>query len=229
MTETTTATTSTKPGTIRILIVDDHPIVREGLAARIARQPELSVCGEAEDVADAMELVKSQRPDLVIVDLSLKSGQGIDLIKRIKAKAPETKMIVSSMYDESLYAERALRAGAMGYINKQEMSEKMIDGIRQVLEGKIYLSPQMTERLLQRAVGAAPQLIQSPIESLSDRELEIFKMIGKGMTTRQIANDLHLSMKTVETHRENIKSKLDVANSAELSRAAVQWVMENGA
>jgi DNA-binding NarL/FixJ family response regulator len=214
--------------TVKILIVDDHPIVREGLAARLARQPDFEVCGEAEDVADALDKVKSARPDVVIVDLSLKSGQGLELIKRIKALDLDTKMLVSSMYDESLYAERTLRAGAMGYVNKQEVSEKIIDAIRQVLDGKIYLSPRMTERLLQRAVGAAPQLSQSPFETLTNRELEIFKMIGKGMTTRQIANELHLSVKTVETHRENIKGKLSLPNSAELSREAVQWVMENG-
>jgi DNA-binding NarL/FixJ family response regulator len=137
-------------------------------------------------------------------------------------------MLVSSMYDESLYAERALRAGALGYVNKQEMSEKIIDAIRCVLDGKIYLSQRMTERLLQRAVGSTPQLAPSPIESLSDRELEVFKLIGKGRTTRQIAGELHLSVKTVETHRENIKSKLNVPNSVELGREAVQWVMENG-
>ena len=215
--------------TVKVLIVDDHPIVREGLAARIARQPDMTVCGEAEDVADALELVKTTQPDLIIVDLSLKSGQGIDLIKKVKARSEDTKMLVSSMYDESLYAERALRAGALGYINKQEMSDKIVDAIRQVMDGKIYLSPPMTERLLQRAVGSAPELIASPIESLSDRELEIFKMIGTGKTTRLIAGELHLSVKTVETHRENIKAKLDIPNSAELSREAVQWVMENGA
>jgi DNA-binding NarL/FixJ family response regulator len=214
--------------TVKILIVDDHPIVREGLAARLARQPDFEVCGEAEDVAAALDKVKTARPDVVIVDLSLKSGQGLDLIKRIKALDLDTKMLVSSMYDESLYAERSLRAGAMGYVNKQEVSEKIIDAIRQVVDGKIYLSPRMTERLLQRAVGSAPQLVQSPFETLTDRELEIFKMIGKGMTTRQIANELHLSVKTVETHRENIKGKLTLPNSAELSREAVQWVMENG-
>jgi DNA-binding NarL/FixJ family response regulator len=212
---------------VKILIVDDHPIVREGLAARIARQPDLTVCGEAEDVADALELVKTAGPDLIIVDLSLKTGQGLDLIKKIKARGDNTKMLVSSMYDESLYAERALRAGAMGYINKQEMSEKIIDAIRHVLDGKIYLSPQMTERLLQRAVGTATQLTQSPTEALSDRELEVFTFIGQGKTTRQIAGELHLSVKTIETHRENIKSKLNIPNSAELSREAVRWVMEN--
>jgi DNA-binding NarL/FixJ family response regulator len=221
-----TTSTGTKP--VKILIVDDHPIVREGLAARIARQPDLAVCGEAEDVNTALELVKSTGPDLVIVDLSLKSGQGLDLIRRIHAFSESTKTLVSSMYDESLYAERALRAGALGYVNKQEMSEKIIEAIRQVLDGKIYLSPNMTERLLHRAVGAQPQLVQSPVETLSDRELEIFKLVGLGKTTRQIAGELHLSIKTVETHRENIKSKLHIVNAAELSREAVQWVMENG-
>jgi DNA-binding NarL/FixJ family response regulator len=219
---------STSGARIKILIVDDHPIVREGLAARIARQSDLTVCGEAEDVADALDLVKTTQPDLAIIDLSLKSGQGLDLIKRIHASSPNTKALVSSMYDESLYAERALRAGALGYVNKQEMSEKIIEAIRQVLDGKIYLSPRMTERFLQRAVGSPPQLGKSPIETLTDRELEIFKLIGKGKTTRQIAADLHLSIKTVETHRENIKSKLNIVNAAELSREAVQWVMENG-
>ncbi len=213
---------------IKILIVDDHPIVREGLVARIARQPDLIVCGEAEDVGDALELVKTTQPDLAIIDLSLKTGQGLDLIKRIQACSPNTKTLVSSMFDESLYAERALRAGALGYVNKQEVSEKIIEAIRHVLEGKIYLSPRMTERLVQRAVGSPPQLDQAPIETLTDRELEIFRLIGQGKTTRHIAAELHLSIKTVETHRENIKSKLNIVNAAELGREAVQWVMENG-
>lgn len=213
---------------IKVLIVDDHPIVREGLAARIAREPDMRVCGEAEDVLPALELVKAERPDLVVVDLSLKTGQGLELIKRIQSCAPQTKTLVSSMYDESLYAERALRAGAAGYVNKGEMSEKIIEAIREVLQGRIFLSPAMTERLLYRAVGSPPELVQSPIESLSDRELEIFKLIGQGKTTRAIAGELHLSIKTIETHRENIKTKLHLPNAAELSRAAVQWVMENG-
>jgi DNA-binding NarL/FixJ family response regulator len=214
---------------VKILIVDDHPIVREGLAARINRQPDLTVVGEAEDVADALELVKSTKPDLVVVDLSLKSGQGLDLIKKINATTDKIKTLVSSMYDESLYAERALRAGALGYVNKQEMSEKIIEAIRMVLAGKIYLSPVMTERLLHRAVGVPPELARNPVETLSDRELEIFRMIGNGKTTRQIAGELHLSVKTVETHRENIKGKLNIVNGAELGREAVRWVMENGA
>jgi DNA-binding NarL/FixJ family response regulator len=212
----------------KILIVDDHPMVREGLLARIARQPDLEVCGEAIDVAGALEQVKATSPDLVVVDISLKGGNGIDLIKRIKARNDGTRMLVSSMYEEGLYAERALRAGAMGYINKQEMPEKVIHAIRRVLGGKMYLSPQMTDHMVRRAVGGAGDADSSPTDSLSDREIEIFGMIGRGRTTREIAGELHLSVKTVETHRENIKAKLGIKNSAELGRQAVQWVLENG-
>lgn len=211
-----------------ILIVDDHPITREGMAAHIARQADMKVCGEAEDVEDAFEKVNTFDPDLVIVDLSLKSGQGLDLIKKIKARSTKTKMLVSSMYDEALFAERVLRAGASGYLNKQELSEKIIDAIRQVLAGKIFLSSAMTEMLLQRSVGVAGKADQSPVESLSDRELEIFRMIGNGMTIKKIAHDLKLSVKTVETHRKRIKDKLAVGNSTELGREAVRWVLENG-
>jgi DNA-binding NarL/FixJ family response regulator len=212
----------------RILVVDDHPLFCEGVVQLINRQDDLACCGIAGNVAETRAAMLKHKPDLVLLDLRLGNEDGLELIKGLLNQFPKSPILVVSQYDEALYAERALRAGAMGYINKQEMSEKIIDGIRQVMEGKIFLSPQMTERLLQRAVGATPQLVQSPIESLSDRELEIFKMIGKGMTTRLIATELHLSIKTVETHRENIKSKLDIPNSAELSCAAVQWVMENG-
>ena len=215
--------------TVKILIVDDHPLVREGLAARLAQEPDLVVCGEADDVGDALELVKTTQPDVIVVDLSLKSGQGLDLIKKVKARFENTKMLVSSMYDESLYAERALHAGAVGYINKQEVSDKIVEAIRQVMNGKLYLSATMTERLLQRAVGGSPQIARSPMEDLSDRELEVFKLIGAGKTTRHIAGELHISVKTVESHRENLKTKLDLANGTELGRAAVQWVIESGA
>jgi DNA-binding NarL/FixJ family response regulator len=222
---------TSKPTAVRkaskILIVDDHPMVREGLLARISRQPDLEVCGEAVDVAGALEQVKTTSPDLVVVDISLKGGNGIDLIKRIKARNDGTRMLVSSMYEEALYAERAMRAGAMGYINKQEMAEKVVQAIRRVLGGKMYLSPQMTEHMLRRALGGG-DADSSPIESLSDREIEIFTLIGRGRTTREIAEELHLSVKTVETHRENIKAKLGIKNSAELGRQAVQWVLENG-
>jgi DNA-binding NarL/FixJ family response regulator len=212
----------------KILIVDDHPIVREGLTARLNRQPDLEVCGEAEDVAEALEQVKKLSPDLVLVDLSLKSGEGLDLIKRIKARSSTTKMLVSSVYDETLYAERALHAGASGYINKQEITDKLIEAIRQVLSGKVYLSTKMVESLLQRAVGQMPQPGKSLVEALTNRELEIFRKIGQGMTTRQIAKHLHLSVKTVESHREHIKEKLHLHNTAELAREAIRWVLENG-
>ncbi|MBI1850262.1 MAG: response regulator transcription factor [Planctomycetes bacterium] len=211
----------------RILIVDDHPLVRDGLAGRISKQPDLEVCGEAADVPGALRLVASTKPDLAIIDISLKGGDGLDLIKQVRARKFETKMLVASMYDEILYAERALRAGAMGYINKQELPEDMIDAIRQVLAGQIYLSAQMRNRLLQRTVGRGPVAIRSPIESLTDRELEIFQLIGRALTTRQIAEKLHLSIKTIETHRERLKMKLKAKNAAELSRQAVAWTIEN--
>jgi DNA-binding NarL/FixJ family response regulator len=211
-----------------ILIVDDHPLTREGLAAHIARQPDLEVCGEAEDVADAFEKVRVLDPDLVIVDLSLKSGPGLELIKLIKARGAKTKMLVSSMYDESLFAERVLRAGASGYVNKQVTAAKVVEAIRLVLAGRVYLSPEMTESLLQRSVGAVTPSNQNPVDTLSDRELEVFRMIGRGMTVKKIARDLKLSIKTVETHRKRIKDKLHLCNGAELSREAVRWVLETG-
>jgi DNA-binding NarL/FixJ family response regulator len=211
----------------KILIVDDHPLVREGLAGRIARHPQLSVCGEAADPAEALEQVKLTQPDLVIIDLALKNGHGLNLIKEIKSRFPRVKMLVSSMYDEGLYAERCLRAGALGYIHKQEMSDKVLEAIHQVLSGRVYLSAAMTERLVHLNVGGWKDAGRSPVERLSDRELQVFEMIGKGLTTRQIATKLFVSVKTVETHRENIKSKLNLETSAELSRHAVRWALEN--
>lgn len=210
----------------RVLIVDDHPIVRHGLAELIAHEADLEVCGEASDTPEALRQVEATQPHVVIVDISLKSGHGIDLIEQIKAKDERIKMLVSSIHDESLFAERALRAGAMGYINKQEATEKVIDAVRQVLRGEIYLSPRMSNRLLHTVVGG-DRLDQNPIEGLSNRELEVFEMIGQGLTTKQIAGKLHLSPKTIETHREKIKMKLNLANSTELSHRAVQWVLEN--
>jgi DNA-binding NarL/FixJ family response regulator len=212
----------------RIVIVDDHPLVREGLTALLAGQDDLEVCGEADDVDRALAVIKAQHPDLVVVDISLKGGSGLDLIKQLNARDSEARVLVSSMYDEELYAERALRAGAVGYINKQEMPQKVLEAIRQVLTGKMFLSPTLTERLLHRAVSKPGGEAANPVADLSDRELEIFQMVGQGMTTRQVANSLHLSVKTVETHRENIKAKLRLANSAELTRQAVLWVLGTG-
>ncbi|HVC94477.1 MAG TPA: response regulator transcription factor [Pirellulales bacterium] len=225
MTLTSKRKNATRP--IQILIVDDHPLVREGLATRISSQEGFEVCGEAADLETALELARTTKPDLVIVDISLKSGDGIDLMKRIRATDGHAKMLVATMYDESLYAERAVRAGATGYINKQEMPEKIIEAIREVLSGRLYLSPQMTRHIVRLASGAT-NADPSPIARLSDRELEVFRSIGQGRTTRRIATELGLSVRTIETHRENIKGKLDARNSAELGRIAVQWVLENG-
>jgi len=211
----------------RVLLVDDHPLVRRGLADVIGREPDLEVCGEAADVTEAMQAVERTDPDLVVVDLSLKSGHGIDLIEQINARSDRIKVLVSSMHDEVLFAERVLRAGAMGYVTKQESPDTLLAAIRQVLRDEVYLSPRMTNRLLHRAVSdsAAPG---NPLEALSNREIEVFEMIGQGLTTQQIARRLQLSVKTVETHREKIKQKLNLKNSAELSRRAVQWVLERG-
>jgi DNA-binding NarL/FixJ family response regulator len=210
----------------RVLIVDDHPVVRRGLAELISDEPDLEVCGEASDAPDALRQVETRHPDVVVVDISLQSGNGIELIQQIKERDERIKTLVSSMHDESLFAERALRAGAMGYINKQEPTEKVIDAIREVLSGQVYLSARMANRLLQSVVGGET-LEQDPIGSLSNRELEVFELIGQGLTTKKIAGRLHLSPKTIETHREKIKTKLNLSNSTELSRRAVQWVLEN--
>lgn len=211
----------------KILIVDDHPLVREGLALRISLHSDLEVCGEADTEDTALALAKETAPDLVLVDISLKSGHGIELIKRIRALDPAIRMLVVSGFQESLYAERAFRAGALGYLNKQESNEKMIEAIRTVLAGERFLSPEISRRLVEQALGAS-DVTKTPIERLTDRELEIFRMIGEGLTTSAIAERLFLSTHTIDTHRENIKRKLAVSNAAELSRTAVQWLLENG-
>lgn len=211
----------------KILIVDDHPLVREGLALRISLHADLAVCGAAATEDDAVELVKQTNPDVVLVDISLKQGHGIELIKRLRTLDPTIKTLVISGFQESLYAERALRAGALGYLNKQESNEKMIEAIRAVLAGERFLSPEISRRLVAQALGASGEN-KSPIDRLTDRELEIFRMIGEGLPTSAIAERLFLSTHTIDTHRENIKRKLAVSNAAELSRAAVQWLLENG-
>lgn len=212
---------------IRVVIVDDHPIVRHGLSQLIQTTSDLEVCGEASTASEAVHLVQETRPDVAVIDLSLEGGNGLELIKQIRAQGPTPRMLVSSMHDEMLYAERSLRAGAMGYINKVQGTEQIIEAIRQILDGRIYLSEVMTERVLQRMMHNDGDYIASPIESLSDRELEVFEMIGQGLTTRQIAKRLHLSPKTIETHREHIKTKMNLQNNSELVRQAVQWILEN--
>jgi DNA-binding NarL/FixJ family response regulator len=218
---------ATTPAPVKILIVDDHPSVREGLALRISLHADLEVCGEAESEDQAVALVKQLKPDLVLVDISLKSGHGLELIKRIRSMDPTVRMLVISGFQESLYAERACRAGALGYLNKQESSEKMIEAIRTVLGGERFLSPEISRRLISQALGSSDRK-KTPIEQLTDREQEVFRMIGEGLSTGIIANRLFLSTHTIDTHRENIKRKLTLNSAAELSRAAVQWLLENG-
>lgn len=224
---TTDAKLRNPSGKRRIFVVDDHPVVRKGLAQLIAQEADIEVCGGAEGETEALQQIKTLLPDLVVVDISLKEGHGIDLIVQLKATLPNVKTLVWSMFDEKLFAERALRAGAMGYINKQHSIEKAIDAIRQVLNGELYVSPEMTGLLLRR-VGEGEGLDEDPLRRLTNRELEVFELIGKGITTRQIGRMLGISQKTAETHREKIKTKLGLKNSSELARRAVQWVLENG-
>jgi DNA-binding NarL/FixJ family response regulator len=208
----------------RVLIVDDHPMVREGLAARLSIRPNLEVCGEAAEVDEALDLVDSLQPELIIVDLSLRSGHGLDLIKKVSVRQPATKMLVLSAHDESLFARRALRAGALGYVNKQEAQDTVIEAIDTVLRGERYLSDKLRQELMMHALDEEKR--PGGIASLSDRELEIFELIGRGRSTRSIADQLHLSVHTIETHRENIRAKLHLSNGAELVRMAVQWMLE---
>ncbi len=211
---------------VTVAIIDDHPLVREGLAARIAAQPDMEVCGEAADIESAVELVLSKRPQLVIVDIALRDGHGIDLIKRIVTAGVTTRMLVVSAYDESFFAERALRAGALGYINKQELQGKVVDALRTVLRGERYLSSAMAQRLIAQAIGS--RVVQSETEMLTDRELQIFQLIGRGRSTREIAQELSISVHTIDSHREHIRSKLELRSGTELIQRAVQWHIENG-
>ena len=208
----------------RVLIVDDHPVVRQGLALLINQEPDLEVCGHAEDAHEALQNIRELMPDLVIVDISLKDTSGIDLIKDVRIQQPELPILTLSMHDESLYAERALRAGARGYIMKQEATEQVVTAVRRVLAGEIYVSNSMAARMVSKlATGAAPANA-SPIESLSDRELEVFRLIGEGHKTRDVADRLHLSVKTIETYRAHIKDKLGFKDGNELFRFAVEWL-----
>jgi DNA-binding NarL/FixJ family response regulator len=213
----------------RVVIVDDHPAVREALALRISRQPDLEFCGEAADTSEALRLVANTRPDIAVVDISLKTGNGIDLIKRIKDRNDHVRILVWSMHSESLYAERALRNGALGYINKDQATDQIVEAIRRVMSGKIWLSEVMAERMLQRTVGpGGRESARSPLDDLADRELEVFRLIGQGLKTAEIANRLRLSVKTVETYRDRIRKKLDLDDGTKLARYATQWVLENG-
>jgi DNA-binding NarL/FixJ family response regulator len=210
------------------LIVDDHPLMREGLALRISSQAGWQVCGESDSADDALAQVKATSPDLVIVDLALNKSHGLELIKELKRRFPLVKVLVVSAYEESLYAERALRAGALGYVNKRECQDKILQAIRDVLAGRRAVSETMTQHLLRQAVGDRDTGEGDAVERLSDRELEVFRLIGKGLKTSAIANQLHLSIHTVDSHREKIRHKLNLKNGAELVQRAVQWILQHG-
>lgn len=206
--------------------MDDHPLFRRGVRQALAEQNCWQVCGEAKDAKEALKKLTELRPDLVITDISLPGINGIELVERIKAQDSKIRVLILSVHDEVLFAERALHVGASGYVNKQEPTEKLIGAMRAVVRGRIYLSKQMSQRLLARRVRRA-KTGGSATEDLSNRELEIFDLIGRGFPTRQIAERLHLNVRTVETHKGNIKAKLGLANSSELVRRAVIWVMED--
>jgi len=210
----------------RVLIVDDHPIVRHGMTQLIDNEPGLAVCGSAATPTEALEAVKKEKPDLAVIDLSLGDDSGLELIKQLKGLRPDLKVLVISMHDEVYYADRVLRAGALGYLMKQEPAEQMIAAIRQVLSGNVYLSDPMAASLLTRMVGEKHGDGGSPVDRLTDRELQVLEYIGRGLGTRQIAERLGLSIKTIENYREHLKTKLELKNAAELVRYAVRWELE---
>ncbi len=213
---------------IRIIIVDDHPIVREGLRILLGRDSRFDVCGDVGTAAEALELIAATAPHLAIVDVLLDDENGLDLIRKIKGLHQNIRIVACSMYDDLLYAERALGVGAMGYINKRTGISKITDAIRMVMAGEVFLSERMKQHILNRSVANGPLRLQTPIESLSNRELEIFRLIGHGMTTSQIGGLLKLNTKTIETHRKNIRRHLQLDGTHQLTREAAQWVLENG-
>lgn len=208
----------------RVFLVDDHPLVRDWLAALLRQNPNIIVCGQAEDVRGGLSAMLADPPDIAIVDLSLKNSSGLELIKELAEHLPGTRVIVLSMHEEVFYAERALRAGARGYVTKRESTERIVEAIREVSAGRLYANAELLANLTERMVGRAPVLANGAGESLSDRELEVFRRLGAGHTTRQISDELHLSIKTVQAYCARIKEKLHLASGAELVREAVRWV-----
>jgi DNA-binding NarL/FixJ family response regulator len=207
----------------QVLIVDDHPVVRDGLTTIINHEQDMNVCGEADDAPEALKAVAELKPDVVVVDISLKSSDGIELTKRIKAGHPKLSVIVLSIHDESLYAERALLAGAKAYLMKDAVSENIVEAIHTVLSGEIYVSNTISKKFLHKIAGDKAGTTKTLIENLSDREFEIFRLIGEGLKASQIAKQLHLSTKTIETYRSRIKEKLDLPNAAELLQYSIKW------
>ena len=210
--------------TKRILVVDDHPLFRSGLAGFLNQQPDLEVCGQADSAPLALEQMRKQRPDLAIIDVSLKGTNGIELVKLMKAEQPKLMILILSMHDETLYALRALKAGALGYLMKAEALEHVLRAVRRVLEGNLFVSPCFAEKLIFKAVNASETNAMSPVDRLSDRELEVLTMLGKGHSTKSVAHNLNLSIKTIESHRAHIKEKLGLSDSNEMTRFAVDWV-----
>jgi DNA-binding NarL/FixJ family response regulator len=209
----------------RVIVVDDHPIVRQGLAQMIDREPDLTVCGEAEESRAALQAIATLKPDIVVIDISLNGPSGLEVLKAIRQSDPKLKVLILSMHDELVYAERALRAGANGYIMKQEATEMVLVAMRRILGGEVYVSTRVATRMLKQLVGGGATSRKSPIDDLTDRELEVFRLIGEGLGTRQISDQLHLSVKTVETYQSHIKEKMGLRNARELVQFAIQWVI----
>jgi DNA-binding NarL/FixJ family response regulator len=212
-----------------VFIVDDHPLLRQGLALLINRENDLAVCGEAQEAQTAMHAIAQYQPDILIVDISLNGPDGLDLLKNIRNSYPGLPVLILSMHDEATYAERALRARANGYIMKQEATEKVLVAVRRILNGEVYLSDRIANKLLRQYIGGASTALQSRLNALSDRELEVFRSIGEGRSTRQIADELHLSVKTVETYQAHLKEKLALRSGRELIQHAIQWKLNEGA
>jgi DNA-binding NarL/FixJ family response regulator len=212
----------------RILLVDDHPLVRERLTEIINREADLTVCGEAEDRLGAMLTIPAKRPGLVIIDLTLKNSDGLELIKDIRSRWPKLRMLVVSMHDESLYAERVIRAGALGYITKQEATRNILVAIRRVLEGTIYLNEKIASHIISRLTAHAGAVAATPAELLSDRELQVFDLTGQGLNNGEIADRLHIAVKTIETYRARIREKLMLKHASELLQSAIAWAHQHG-
>lgn len=209
----------------RIFIVDDHPLIRDGMALLIGSQRDLQVCGSAGTIREALQQIAKTPPEVMVVDLSLKDGLGLDLIKSIKERHPQIRILVVSAYEESQYAERVLRSGALGFVNKQECETKLLEAIRTVMAGRRFVSEEILQRLVNQALGGNEG--EEPVSLLTDREFEIYRLIGQGVTTGDIAKQLHLSPHTVDSHREKIRHKLDVKNGHELLQHAMRWVIDH--